>query len=212
MFLLPGFVNAENVCTKTSGCEGTIGPIYGNQAFQEDDYFGCLWTQFAWPPYQDRCMTGGEWYHYGPDDSGVHDSYVCYYCDEGGLNCDTIRSLDGGTSRLVCTDCDCRDYLSGFPAPPCAPITEESCVDEKCCVDEESFTDYRDGEVYTENPGKYISCVASARKDCGLMPAKDSAEIQKKAAKSKIFNPSIYADVIITLTLFGVGYLIFKKI
>ena len=156
-------------------------------------------------------MTGGEWYHYGPDDSGVHDSYVCYYCDEGGLNCDTIRSLDGGTSRLVCTDCDCRDYLSGFPAPPCAPITEESCVDEKCCVDKESFTDYRDGEVYTENPGKYISCVASARKDCGLMPAKDSTEIQKKAAKSKIFNPSIYADVIITLTLFGVGYLIFKK-
>lgn len=52
---------------------------------------------------------------------------------------------------------------------------------------------------------------ASARKDCGLMPAKNDTEIQSTAAKSKIFNPSVYVDVTLALLLVGVRYLVFKR-
>ncbi|MDH3353352.1 MAG: hypothetical protein OEL87_02805 [Nanoarchaeota archaeon] len=211
VLILISFASAENVCVSTPGCEGTIGPIYGDQGFQEDEYFGCLWHQYSWPPYFDRCTSGGKWYHYGPDDSPDFDAYSCYGCAANGLNCDNIRRLKGGSSFLVCKNCDCRDYIKGFPEPECTQITGSSCVDEKCCVIGKSFTDYRDEMVYTETPGKYTSCVASARKDCGLMPAKNETDIQSTAAKSRIFNPSIYVDVVLALLLGGVGYLIFKR-
>ncbi len=204
-----GFVNytkGEGVCMEVSGCEGEESPRDYPHFFSNE--FGCSWYLSVYPNlYVDECRNGGEWYYYGPDDTGELDGYVCYGCDNMGENCDVVRDLINGNSKVVCYNCDCRDYLSNFPPPLCSPITGNKCVDEKCCVQGDSFTDFRDGEEYSGNHGKYSSCVAQARKECGLMPSADSTEIQKEATKGK-FNPSLFVDLVVSATLILVIYIV----
>jgi hypothetical protein len=200
------YVNGADVCMEVSGCEGEESPRDYPHFFSND--FRCSWYLSVYPNlYFDECRAGGKWFYYGPDDAGEVDGYVCYNCDNMGENCDVVRSLINGNSQVVCYNCDCRDHLSNFPPPLCTPITGSKCVDEKCCVQEGSFTDFRDGETYSGNHGKYSSCVAQARKECGLIPSADELEIQRKAAKEK-FNPSFFIDFIVSITLILVIYII----
>ena len=207
--LLTGFVHASEICTDVPGCEGQTSPRGMSGYFHTDGATICSWYEGS-PTnlYFDTCRLNGNWFHYGPDDSGAVDGYVCYNCEKDGLNCNMIRDLRNGNSRITCRDCDCGDYLSGFPPPPCDPLTGNSCVDEKCCANNDSFTDYRDGETYTGSHGKYSSCVSHARKDCGLIPTANYTGIQKEAAKTKVFNPSWYVDLVITIILVLLIYLV----